>query len=74
MPNDKDSYIVVLPILDGQEDEGMYTVRNYILITDEKGNIKNKYYGEYTFHYWMWKNYLDRIPDNNWIGFCGNFC
>lgn len=44
MPNEKDSYIVVLPILDGQEDEGMYTVRNYILITDEKGNIKNKYY------------------------------
>ena len=30
---------------------------------------KNKYYGEYTFHYWLWKNYLDQI-DNKWIGFC----
>ena len=30
---------------------------------------KNKFYGEYTFHYWIWKNYLDKIEDN-WIGFC----
>ena len=30
---------------------------------------KNKYYGEYTFHYWLWKNYLDKIEDG-WIGFC----
>ena len=29
---------------------------------------KNKYYGEYTFHYWIWKNYLDKLQ-NNWIGF-----
>lgn len=37
-----------------------------------KKNIsyKNQYYGEYTFHYWLWKNYLDKIADNNWIGFC----
>ena len=39
---------------------------------DKKGeNIskKNKYFGEYTFHYWLWKNYLDKIEDG-WIGFC----
>ena len=39
---------------------------------DNKGkNIseKNKYYGEYTFHYWLWKNYLDKIEEG-WIGFC----
>ncbi len=30
---------------------------------------KNKYYSEYTFHYWLWKNYLDQI-DSKWIGFC----
>ena len=30
---------------------------------------KNKYYGEYTFHYWVWKNYLDKLEDE-WIGFC----
>jgi len=30
---------------------------------------KNPYYGEYTFHYWLWKNKIDEF-DNNWIGFC----
>ena len=30
---------------------------------------KNKSYGEYTFHYWLWKNYLDKI-DDGWVGFC----
>ena len=36
-----------------------------------KDNIskKNKYYGEYTYHYWIWKNYLDQLEDQ-WIGFC----
>ena len=30
---------------------------------------KNKFYGEYTFHYWLWKNYLNKI-DTEWVGFC----
>ena len=30
---------------------------------------KNPYYGEYTFHYWLWKNYLDKI-NTEWVGFC----
>ncbi len=30
---------------------------------------KNKYYGEYTYHYWIWKNYLNQLGDE-WIGFC----
>ena len=30
---------------------------------------KNPYYGEYTFHYWLWKNGLDNLEDK-WIGFC----
>ena len=41
-------------------------------MTDKTGkNIsdKNKNYGEYTFHYWIWKNYLDKLSDN-WVGFC----
>ena len=35
-----------------------------------KTNIaeKNKYYGEYTFHYWLWKN--DILNFEGWIGFC----
>ena len=40
-------------------------------IGDKQGqNIskKNRNYGEYTFHYWIWKNYLDKINDE-WIGF-----
>ena len=37
-----------------------------------KKNIsnKNKYYGEYSFHYWFWKNEIHKIVDNKWIGFC----
>ena len=30
---------------------------------------KNANYGEYTYHYWIWKNYLDEL-DDGWIGFC----
>lgn len=30
---------------------------------------KNPFYGEYTFHYWLWKNYLKNL-NNQWIGFC----
>ena len=38
---------------------------------DTGANIsaKNKNYGEYTFHYWVWKNYLDKMK-SGWIGFC----
>ena len=41
-------------------------------VTDNNGNNishKNKYYGEYTFHYNLWKNGLNKI-ENNWVGFC----
>ncbi len=31
---------------------------------------KNKYYGEYSFHYWLWKNEINQIEDGTWIGFC----
>jgi hypothetical protein len=30
--------------------------------------FKNPYYGEYTFHYWIWKN--KKINFDGWIGFC----
>ena len=42
-------------------------------IKDNQGDHiseKNKFYGEYTFHYWFWKNELEKITENNWIGFC----
>ena len=31
---------------------------------------KNKYYGEYSFHYWFWKNKLPELEDGSWVGFC----
>jgi len=42
-------------------------------VKDDTGvNIskKNKFYGEYTFHYWFWKNKLKEINEGEWIGFC----
>jgi len=38
--------------------------------TGKNITLKNPYYGEYTFHYWFWKNEIDKIPDDTWIGFC----
>ena len=42
-------------------------------ITDKNGkNIskKNEYFGEYTFHYYLWKNKKFKFKSNEWIGFC----
>ena len=47
------------------------TSKNFLL--DSQGeNIshKNPFYGEYTFHYWFWKNELKNLKENEWIGFC----
>ena len=38
--------------------------------TLENISYKNKYYAEYTFYYWFWKNILPEVQDNHWIGFC----
>ena len=38
--------------------------------TSENISSKNKFYGEYTFHFWFWKNMLHKIPKDKWIGFC----
>ena len=38
--------------------------------TGENISHKNASYGEYSFHYWFWKNKIDQIEDNTWIGFC----
>ena len=35
----------------------------------ENISFKNSYYGEYTFHYWLWKNNFIGI-NNEWLGFC----
>ena len=45
---------------------------NEWLLDNTKLNIsnKNKFYGEYTFHYWFWKNLLPKNKNKKWIGFC----
>jgi len=44
---------------------------NYIKC-DNKKNIyhKEEYYSELTFHYWFWKNELNKYNNDSWIGFC----
>ncbi len=37
--------------------------------TNSNISSKNPYYGEYTFHYWIWKNHLENIK-TKWVGFC----
>jgi len=42
-------------------------------LTDKDGkNIsqKNLFFGEYTFHYYLWKNKKIKLKSYNWIGFC----
>ena len=50
---------------------GKENFRSEWLKDNEGKNIshKNLYYGEYSFYYWFWKNKLDKVPDNKWIGF-----
>jgi len=45
--------------------------QNYIKCDNgDNINEKEKYYSELTFHYWFWKNKLNEIDDDTWIGFC----
>ena len=39
--------------------------------TGDNSSHKHSSYGEYSFHYWIWKNYLNKIKNNtDWYGFC----
>jgi len=38
--------------------------------TEKNISIKNENYGEYTFHYWIWKNNLQSVKNSQWVGFC----
>ena len=37
--------------------------------TNENISYKNKYYDMYSFHYWLWKNYLDKLNEGEWVSF-----
>jgi hypothetical protein len=44
---------------------------NYLLSNNLVNiNHKEKYYSELTFQYWFWKNKLNKVKKNTWIGFC----
>jgi len=36
--------------------------------TENNISLKNNFYGEYTFHYWLWKN--NKVELKGWVGFC----
>ena len=38
--------------------------------TGENISVKNPFYGEYSFHYWIWKNKIKEMKQLEWIGFC----
>lgn len=39
--------------------------------TGENISDKNPFYGEYSFHYWLWKNHLNDLPNDKWLGTSG---
>ena len=45
---------------------------NEYIKCDNGDNIqkKEKYYSELTFHYWFWRNELNKVDEKIWIGFC----
>ena len=59
------SYIKPLGLGGGKFPEHWLTELNGENITD-----LNKYFSEWTGLYWIWKNKLDNIKDNDWIGNC----
>ena len=48
-------------------------IKSNNFLSDKTGkNIssKNPFFGEYTFHYWLWKNNIEANSNNIWVGFC----
>ncbi len=62
----KISELKYIPVGLGTEN---FTKNFYSDKSGESISEKNSYYGEYTFHYWIWKNYLNKIR-TEWVGFC----
>ena len=50
--------------------EKQFSNKYLTCLTGENIQKKEKYYSELTFHYWFWKNELNNLNDDIWIGFC----
>ena len=64
---DKVKRINYEPVGLGQNEFKIGWLRDNTLI-----NISNRnmYYGEYSFHYWIWRNKIDIFEEKKWVGFC----
>ena len=60
----KDLSYIPVGLGDKKFSDNFFTDKTGISISE-----KNSFYGEYTFHYWIWKNYIDKIK-TEWVGFC----
>ena len=51
---------------------GNNTFNTKYLKCNQNDNIfyKEKYYSELTFQYWFWKNKINSLKENDWLGFC----
>lgn len=68
---DKDlSYLKRLPYNLAGVGKSNFPKEYYLANTNENIHHNEEYYSELTFHYWFWKNELQNLEKNTWIGFC----
>jgi len=64
------SYLDNLPYKKAGVGKSIFPKNYYLSNNLENISYKEKYYSELTFQYWFWKNKLDKVKKNTWIGFC----
>lgn len=64
------SYLNKLPYRLAGVGQENFPKKYYLANTLDNIFHKEKHYSELTFHYWFWKNKLNKIKENTWIGFC----
>ena len=64
------SYLNSLPYKMAGVGQEHFPDNYYLANTLDNIFYKEKYYSELTFQYWFWKNKLNGIKKDTWIGFC----
>jgi hypothetical protein len=64
------SYLESLPCKKAGVGKDIFPKNYYLSNTLDNIFYKEKYYSELTFQYWFWKNMLNKINKNTWVGFC----